>query len=132
MIKAKHYIRSHDKLWWLKDKQRFLYMLREISSLFLGLYTIMLIIRLASFTAGESYYDSYLDFMATPSFMIYSIITLIFALIHTITWFFLAPQAMPLVIAGKKMPNGVITGGCFIVFLGLVGIITWFIKELTI
>lgn len=42
--------------------------------------------------------------------MILNIVTLIFVLIHAVTWFNLAPQAMAVRLGGKRVPDILISG----------------------
>jgi len=72
------------------NKYKFIF-LREISSFIISLYAIYFLFKLYLVFNGEETYNAYyssLTFLFSgPIHLIISIIALIFALIHTLTWF---------------------------------------------
>jgi fumarate reductase subunit C len=119
---SKTYIRPQDKLWWLRKPDKLLYMLRELSSGFFLLYGFILVIALASLAAGEGAYNAMMKILSSSGFIILSLITLFFACVHAFTWYVLAPKAMAIEIAGRKLPDAVVVLGCY----GMFFIITLF------
>ncbi len=109
MEPMKAYRPRKDIFWWLRNKQNFFYILREMSSFFLGLYTLFL---MAFFLRGRLA----LPFFSNAVFMGFSVVALMFALLHSFTWFSLAPRAMPLYLADKKVPNFVVTLSYYVLF----------------
>ncbi len=94
--------------WWLAQPRYVRYMLREISALFIGLYTIVLVIGLLQLSRGEAAYENYLAVVQGPVGLAVAVVTMIFAIYHTYTWFQVTPKAMPLVVVGKRVPGALI------------------------
>jgi fumarate reductase subunit C len=94
--------------WWLKQPRYIRYMMREISALFIGIYVLVLIVGLFQLSRGEAAYEAFLASAAGPVGRAFAIVTILFAMYHTFTWFQVTPKAMPLVLAGKRVPGGMI------------------------
>ena len=50
-------------------------------------------------------YDAFLAAVLGPAGLMFAVLTLVFAVYHTFTWFQVTPKAMPLVFAGKRVPG---------------------------
>ncbi len=100
MTRRKPYVRSMDR-WWLRNSFFTRYMIREATSVFLGLYTIVLLIGLVALSLGEASYERWLATMAHPAFIGFHIVVLAAACYHTYTWFGVSPKAMPSVRIGN-------------------------------
>lgn len=74
--------------WWLQNIRYFLYFLREFTGPVIAFYTIYFLIGWL--------FDPALTFVATKSFRLISWITLVFAIIHTLTWFLVTAKISPL------------------------------------
>jgi len=64
---------------------------------------------------GKNYYNSYSFLFNSNLNLIIAIIVLIFALIHSITWYFLLPRIQPVKILGRKIKNEI--AAIFIIIL---------------
>jgi len=80
--------------WWLAQPRYIRYMLREISALFIGIYVLVLIVGLLQLSAGRAAYEEFLASTAGPA--------------GRNTWFQVTPKAMPLTLAGKRVPGAFI------------------------
>ena len=80
------------RLWWLKKRTYFLFVMRELSSVFVAWFAVFLMMVFA-IGRGESY-QSFLDWAASPVIVVINVVALAFSLLHTVTWFVLTPQAM--------------------------------------
>ena len=90
--KRKPYVRPMTSTWWKKLPFYRFYMVRE------G-------------TAVPTVWAGYIGFLQNPVVVILNLITLAAALLHTKTWFELAPKAANVIIKGEKMgPEPVIKG----------------------
>jgi len=94
--------------WWLKHPRYIRYMMREISAAFIGCYVLLLIVGLLRLSQGESAYNEFVAAAGGPAGFIFALITMLFAVYHTYTWFQVTPKAMPLVLAGKPVPGAAI------------------------
>jgi len=117
MSKRKPYQREVQSTWWLKSKFYTLYMIREGSSIFITLYSLILAWGILRLSQGEAAFDAWLSALQHPVFILLHLITLILALYHSITWFSLAPKAVDLYIKGKPLADKVIITGHYIGFI---------------
>ncbi|RMF15063.1 MAG: fumarate reductase subunit C [Gammaproteobacteria bacterium] len=91
------------KNWYLKNPFYTRYMIREATSVFVGLWMLNLTVGLWRLSQGEAAWQGWIDLQGEPWMILFSLITLGMAIYHTVTWFAIAPRAMPAVIAGKKV-----------------------------
>jgi len=105
------YIRELSRTgWWLKQPRYVRYMAREMTALFIGLYVLILMAGLFALSKGEAAYAEFLESADGLVGLTFAVITMIFAIYHTFTWFQVTPKAMPLVIGGKRVPGAIIVG----------------------
>ena len=118
------YIRPHQRFsWWLRQSNYFQYMMRELSSLFIALFTLLLIAGIWQLSSGQAAFTEWLSDLWGRFFWL-SIICLIFATYHSVSWFWVTPKAMPLSILGKPVPGSVIIAAHLIAWL-LISIVSW-------
>jgi len=103
--------------WWLQQPRYVRYMLRELSSLFIGGYMLILTVGIYRLSQGQAEFEAFRQVLLGPVGRSYAVVTLVFAVYHTYTWFQVTPKAMPLVIAGKRLPGLLIVGGHWLGFV---------------
>lgn len=110
--------------WWLAHPRYVRYMMRELSSLFIGAYMLVLAAGLYRLGQGPEMYAEWLAWLRGPVGLGLTVLTFLFTAYHTITWFQVTPKAMPLVVAGKRVPAAVIIGAHWAVF-AMVSVVLW-------
>jgi fumarate reductase subunit C len=106
--------------WWLKNPFFIRYMIREGTSVFMAVYSVILLVGLASLTAGEVSYDAWLAGLKSPLSVLFHVLALAAAIYHTVTWFAVSPKAKPPVYLGKEpVPASVIIGGQYAGFIAV-------------
>ena len=93
---ARPYPRTVSNLWWLKRWPYRIVMLRELSAVFAGAYVVLLLVLVAKVHDGRAAFEDYQDVLQSPILIGFHVVALLFALLHTVTWFHLMPKAMPL------------------------------------
>ena len=88
------YQRRMSVFWWVHKRSYFLFVMRELSSLFVAWFVIYLLMFIAAVGGGAEKYDAFLDRATSPLFLVVNGVALAFLVLHTITWFALTPQAM--------------------------------------
>ncbi|MEE9126360.1 MAG: fumarate reductase subunit C [Planctomycetota bacterium] len=96
--------------WWLRRGTYVAFILREVSAIFVAWFIVYLLMLLHSVSQGAESYQQFLDWSGSVGILILNIVTLIFVLIHSVTWFNLAPQAMAVRLRGKRVPDVLISG----------------------
>ena len=102
------YQRRMSVFWWVHKRSYFLFVMRELSSLFVAWFVVYLLMFIAAVGGGAEKYDAFLDRASSPLFLVVNAVALAFLILHTITWFALTPQAMVLNLGGRRVPGAVI------------------------
>ena len=109
--KRKPYVRTMTPTWWKKLGFYRFYMIREGTAVPTVWFSILLICGLFSLKGGPESWAGFVGFLQNPIVIILNLITLAAALLHTKTWFELAPKAANIIIKDEKMgPEPVIKG----------------------
>ena len=105
------YMRSMDG-WWLRNPFFVKYMAREVTSVFVALYAVILLVGVVRLSQGEGPFDAWVaSLRSAPSIALHMGLLAVF-LYHTLSWFQIMPKTMaPIVIAGRKVPAWAITAG---------------------
>lgn len=90
--------------WWLRNRRYALFVLREVTSIFLALFAVIYLVQLSFLASGRVAYAAYLDLLRSPGWIALHALVLVFALVHTLTWVFSMPAAMPPVVRGRHVP----------------------------
>ena len=101
--KRKPYVRPMKSTWWKKLPFYRFYMLREGTAVPAVWFSIELIFGLFALKNGPEAWAGFVDFLQNPVIVIINLITLAAALLHTKTWFELAPKAANIIVKDEKM-----------------------------
>ncbi len=110
--------------WWFRQGRYIRYMLRELSSLFIGTFTLTLVWGLYRLGQGKAEFQAWTMAVWSNSAVVFSLLVLAFSAYHSFTWFMLTPKAMPLKLAGKRLSAWIIITAHFGVCL-LASVIVW-------
>ena len=95
--------------WWLGRWSYFLFILRELSSIFVAWFVVYLLTLVAAVGQDDAAYRRFLEWSRHPFVLSLNIVSLLFVGLHAFTWFNLAPQAMVVHIGRKRLPGVLIT-----------------------
>ena len=104
----KTYLRPMPIFWWLKRWRDLKFMLRELSSVFVAWFVVVLLLLMRALGQGSAAYQQYLEWLQSPGILALNVVTFGFVLFHAISWFNLAPRAMVVRVGGKRVPELVI------------------------
>ncbi len=114
-MSRKPYLREVPKTRWFFRHPRYLrYMAREVTCIFIGAYTLLLVAGIERLSAGQAAYEAFLRALQGPAAVLFLIVALGFALYHTATWFNLTPKALPIQVGGEFLPDAAITGAHYL------------------
>ena len=119
------YRRRMSVWWWLKDRAYTKFVLREVTSVFVAFFAMLYLWQLRAVAQGPDAYARFLARLKTPPFLILDAVALLFVLFHTITWFNLTPTAMVVRMKGKRVPDRIVAGSNYVVWVILSGILAW-------
>ena len=113
------YHRSMSPTWWFNNRAYFLFMVRELTSVFIAAYLILFLLMLHKLAVGREAYEAYLRLLATPGMLAFHFLALAAALFHAITWFNLTPMGMAVRLGGKRVPSVIVAGVSYATWLGV-------------
>ncbi len=96
--------------WWVGRRSYFIFVLRELSSVFVAWSVVFLLLLVSAVGQGGKQYQQFLHLSSNPWMLALNVITLAFLLFHAITWFNLAPQAIVIRMRDRRVPRSWIAG----------------------
>jgi fumarate reductase subunit C len=91
------------RLWWTKKRTYFLFMMRELSCVFVAWSVVFLTMLVYAIGRGEASYRRFLDWASSPVVVVVNVVALAFLVLHTVTWFALTPQAAVVRARGRQV-----------------------------
>jgi fumarate reductase subunit C len=111
--------------WWLQRWSYLWFILRELSSLFVGWFAVYLLLLVRAVSLGESRYRDFMEWSAGPAVLALNLVSLLFIVYHAITWFNLAPKAMVLRVGGRRVPDVLIIGSNYLAWVLASALVVW-------
>ena len=121
------YRRPVSNTWWLKRKSYILFMIRELTSVFVAGYCIFLLVLVYKLTQGADAYGNFMAALKSPISVVLHLITLVFVLYHTITWFNLTPKILVLYKGEDRIPQVLIAGMFYAGWVIVSIIVAWLV-----
>ncbi len=106
-----------------------LFIIRELTSLFVGFYCLLLLVILYKLGQGEEAYNGMLAFLRSGPVVALHFVTLIFTVYHSITWFNLTPKAIVIPNGEKRVPDVLIAGSNYVAWVVFSVILYWVIVR---
>ena len=137
MSAGAHYTPYHPKWyrkrvsvwWWLESRSYTGFVLREISSVAVAFFAVVLIAQLRALARGPGAWTQLQVRLASPPVAMLSLLALAFVLFHAVTWFNLAPTAMVVRVRGKRVPDAVISGSNYLAWIVLSAAVAFFLLR---
>jgi len=115
--------------WWAGKKPYVLFIIRELTSIFVAAYAVILLIQLNALNQGPEAYEALMAWFASPVSIILHAVIFLFVMCHSITWFKLAPKATVIKIGKKQIPGEAIIAGNIFGWMVLSVAIAWLILS---
>ena len=110
---ARPYPRTVSKTWWLKRWPYRIFMLRELSAVFVAAYVVLLLVLVTKVHDGASAFEGYLDTLQSPGLIGFHVVALLFVMLHAITWFQAVPKGLPIRRGEERVPPAAIIGASY-------------------
>lgn len=123
------YKRAMPANWWLQKTNYTLFMLRELTSVFIWAFLLAYLVQLSYVAQGTDAYLAFRDERASFGWILFHIVVLIAAVYHTVTFFNVSPQAAGARIGEEKVPPAFIIGPLYAAWLGISVIIAWIVLR---
>jgi fumarate reductase subunit C len=119
--KNKEYIRPMPANWWLKKKTYFLFMVRELTCVFVGGYALFLL----ALTTRLDDPQGFAALLNSPMLIALQIIALPMVFYHSITWLNLTPMVMVLWRGEERVSPFLITVVMYVIWAVISIVILW-------
>ena len=106
---AKLYHRKMPATWWLTKWSYFLFMLRELSSVFIAVFLVVYLCQIYQLSQGPEAYSAFAQKLASPGWVLFHLVALLFALYHSITWFQSSAVVLTLRIGERVISRPMVT-----------------------
>lgn len=116
-------------LWWTRKRSYFVFVMRELSSLFIAWLVLYLLLFVRSVGRGEQAYEDFLGWAGSPWLVVLNLVAFAFVVLHTVTWFSLTPQAMVLDVGGRRVPAAAIVGAQYAGLVVVSAFIFWLVTR---
>lgn len=113
--------------WWLRRRSYLLFVLRELSSLFVAWSVAYLLWLAYAVGAGGGSYQRFLDASANPLLIALNLVALAFLLLHAITFFQAAPQTTVVRLRGRRVPPVALAAPIFAAWVVVSGFLIWLV-----
>jgi len=113
------YRRPMSLWWWLESCAYSKFILRECTSLFVGIFAVILLFQISAISDGPEEYAAFMERLATPGFILLNGAVLLFVLYHSITWLNLVPTIVVIRLGGRRVPDGIIAAAHYVLWLAL-------------
>lgn len=112
--------------WWTRQWSHFRFILRELTSL--GVLYIVAITLWFVYAVSEGVVAlaQLEEWMRSPLGVLLNSVALFLVIFHAVTWFNLAPSAMPVRVGGKRLPDWAVAAPNYIAWLVISAVIAYF------
>jgi fumarate reductase subunit C len=114
------------RTWWLQKAPYLRFMIRELTSVVVLAYALLLIWALWS-AADSASFSAFLAFLSGPMSIGLHVVVLVLALYHTWTWIALTPKVMVLWKEDEQVEPDLIAGVTAVAFLVISGVVVWLV-----
>ena len=126
-LEARYHRQRVPMLWWAQRRSYALFMLRELSSAFVALFIVELLLLVRAVGRGPAAYEDFLDALAHPLMIVVNVVALAFVLLHAVTFANLTPRAMVVRLRGRRVPARAILAGVYLGWLVVTAFLAWLV-----
>jgi fumarate reductase subunit C len=125
----KWYRRRVSVWWWLESGSYTGFVLRELSAVAVAFFAVVLIALVRALARGPEAYARMMARLGSPAVLALSLLAFLFVVLHSITWFNLAPTAMVVRVRGKRVPDAVISGSNYAAWIVLSAVMAFILLR---
>ncbi len=112
------YVRPISKTtWYLGNRNYTIHVINELTSVFVGIYALLLLWGVGAVAGGSETYQSFLECLKGPGIRLLLWVTTIVIFYHAYAWFKVTPKAMPIQKGEEFVPGSVIAGAHYVVWV---------------
>jgi fumarate reductase subunit C len=115
--------------WWLGHWRYLKFILRELSSVFVAAFVVITLFQLRALRNGPDAFVRFQHWLRTPAAIVLNVVIFFFVLLHAITWFNLAPRAMPVRVRGRRLPEFLVAVPSYAIWLAVSFAVAWLVLR---
>jgi fumarate reductase subunit C len=97
------------RTWWLQTGPFRRFFAREITAVFVGAFSVILLLFLVALSRGQESYESFLRWLELPVIVAFHAVILAAAVYHTVTWLRSTAVVQVVRLGGRVVPREVVT-----------------------
>ena len=117
--------RRPSPFWFVERRSYLVFVLRELSSLFVAWFVAFLLLLLRAIAGGPGAYQEFVAWSGRPWLLAVNVVALLFVVLHTVTWFGLAPDAIVLRVRGRRVSRRAIIAAHYAVWAVVSAFLAW-------
>ena len=129
MTEVKMYHRPISTWWWVRKRSYFVFVMRELSSIFVAWLVVYLLMLVAAVGRSEAAYNDFLDWASSPWVVVLNVVALAFVGLHVVTWFSLTPQAMDVRLRGEPVPAAMVIASQYVGLVVVSAFVIWLVTR---
>jgi fumarate reductase subunit C len=129
MTDSRVYRRPVPTWWWIRKRSYFVFVMRELSSIFVAWYVVFLLLLVLAIGRGDAAYQSFLDWASSAWVVVLNVVALMFVALHTVTWFNLTPQAMDVRVGARRLPGSLIIASQYLALAVVSLFVLWLVTR---
>lgn len=126
---ARPYHQPISLFWWAQRRSYLIFVLRELSSVFVAWFVVYLLMMVTAIGAGSEEYERFVDWSGRAWVVALNVVSLIFVLLHAVTWFGLAPKAIVVRLRGRRVPPRAILVAHYLLWVLLSAGVAWVVLR---
>jgi succinate dehydrogenase subunit C len=115
--------------WWLRKRSYVMFILREVSSVFVAWSVVFLLLLVRAVGRGSGDYADFLDWADTPWVLVLNVVSLAFVVYHAVTWFQLTPAAIVVKVRGRRVPGSAVAASAFAGWVVVSAFVAWLLLR---
>ncbi len=124
-MRGKEYISPITATWWLKKRPYTLFMVRELTAVFVGVYALLLLVMLYRASQGPIEFALFVEGLKSPLSIVLHIAVLIMAMYHSITFFNLSGAVMRIWRGEERVPGVMIVAPNYVAWIAVSVVVAW-------
>ena len=116
-------------MWWLKKRRFFMFMMRELSSVFVAAFVLLFMYELFLVSKGPETLGLFQESIRRPAFLIFYVIAFVFAVYHTITWFGVLSKIQVVRLGPWTVPPFLVTASAFGGWFVVSAAVAWYFVK---
>ena len=123
-MSAGDYRRPFPANWWLKRPSYFLFVVRELTSVFVAGYAVFLIV-LVTRVGDQVAFASLFEALESPWSIALHALALVMVVYHSVTWINLTPKVMVVWMGEQRVPALLIAGSHYLAWIAISALVAW-------